>query len=73
MKAIAYLLDTDVWNVYKADKAEYAIGGPTVELLMASYNNKKGTDYQAKAVSKIGYQISEDGGANWANYYPRNA
>lgn len=34
MKAVAYLLDTDVWNVYKTDKALYAIGGPTIEMLM---------------------------------------
>ncbi len=69
MKAVAYLLDTDVWNVYRSDKAEYAIGGPTVEMLMESYSKKMGVDYQAKATSATGYQISEDGGANWANYY----
>ena len=69
MKAVAYLLDTDVWNVYRSDKAEYAIGGPTVEMLMESYSKKMGVDYQAKATSATGYQISKDGGANWANYY----
>ena len=69
MKAVAYMLDTDVWNVYKTDKAEYAIGGPTVEILMESYSNKMGVDYQAKATSATGYQISKDGGVNWANSY----
>ena len=69
MKAVAYLLDTDVWNVYRSDKADYAIGGPTVEMLMESYSKKIGVDYQAKATSATGYQISKDGGANWANYY----
>ena len=69
MKAVAYLLDTDVWNVYKTDKAAYAIGGPTVEMLMESYSKKMGVDYQAKAVSEIGYQISKDGGVNWADLY----
>ena len=69
MKAVAYMLDTDVWNIYKTDKSEYAIGGPTVEMLFASYNKKYGVDYQAKAVSDVGYQISKDGGVNWANYY----
>ena len=69
MKAVAYMLDTDVWNVYRANKAEYAIGGPTVEMLMESYSKKMGVDYQAKAVSETGYQISKDGGENWANYY----
>ena len=69
MKAVAYLLDTDVWNVYKTDKADYVIGGPTIEMLMESYSKKMGVDYQAKATSATGYQISKDGGANWANYY----
>ena len=69
MKAVAYLLDTDVWNVYRSDKAEYAIGGPTVEMLMESYSKKMGVDYQAEAVGAFGYQISKDGGANWANWY----
>ena len=55
MKAVAYLLDTDVWNVYKTDKADYAIGGPTVEMLMKSYSKKMGVDYQAKATSATGY------------------
>ena len=67
MKEIAYLLDTDVWNVYKTDKSVYAIGGPTVEMLMASYSNKLGVDYQAKATSEKGYQMSSDGGVNWAD------
>ena len=69
MKAVAYMLDTDVWNIYKTDKAEYAIGGPTVEMLMESYSKKIGVDYQAKATSATGYRISKDGGANWASYY----
>ena len=69
MKAVAYMLDTDVWNVYRANKAEYAIGGPTVEMLMESYSKKMGVDYQAKATSATGYPISKDGGANWAYSY----
>jgi len=69
MKAVAYMLDTDVWNVYKTDKAKYAIGGPTVEMLMESYSKKMGVDYQAKAISVTGYQISKNGGANWEDWY----
>ncbi len=69
MKAVAYMLDTNVWNVYKTDKADYAIGGPTVEMLLASYSKKMGVDYQAKAPNENGYQISKDGGASWGNYY----
>ena len=68
-RAVAYMLDTNAWNVYKTDKAKYAIGGPTIEMLMESYSKKMGVDYQAKAVSATGYQISKDGGANWFIYY----
>ena len=72
MKAVAYMLDTGIWSSFASEKAEYAIGGPTVEMLMASYNKKyqsEGKDYRAQATSSIGYQISKDGGTNWATYY----
>ena len=69
MKVVAYMLDTDIWNVYKTDKADYAIGGPTVEMLFASYNKKMGADYQAKATSATGYKINKDGGGNWVSGY----
>lgn len=34
MQAVAYMLDTEVWSVYKGEKADYAIGGPTIEMVM---------------------------------------
>lgn len=64
MKAVAYMLDTNVWSVYAGEKAEYAIGGPTIEMLLKSYNQKYEVDYQAKA-DKLGYRISNDGGITW--------
>ena len=69
MKAVGYMLDTEVWKVYAGEKAEYAIGGPTVEMLMKSYNQKYGVDYKARAKNEVGYEISKDGGINWATYY----
>ncbi len=69
MKAVAYMLDTNAWSVFQGDKASYAIAGPTVEMLLKSYNQKYGTNYQARAKSNVGYEISKDGGSNWANYY----
>ena len=69
MKAVAYMLDTEIWNSFKTEKAEYAIGGSTVEILMASYSKKHKVDYIAQAISRTGYQISKDGGISWANYY----
>ena len=68
MRAVAYMLDTGIWSDFAGEKAEYAIGGPTVEILMASYSKKYGVDYKARASSATGYQISKDGGVNWANY-----
>ena len=39
-KAVAYLMDQEVWDEYKDSNgnASYAIGGPTLELYMNSYN-----------------------------------
>lgn len=72
MKVVAYMLDTKIWSSFATDKAEYAIGGPTVEMLFKSYNQKykvDGIDYRAQAINDTGYKISKDGGANWAIYY----
>ena len=60
MKATAYMLDIDVWSVFAGDKAEYAIGGPTIEMFFYSYNEKYGTNYVAKATSNLGYQFGSD-------------
>ncbi len=68
MKAVAYMLDTNVWSVYAGDKADYAVGGPSIEMLMKSYSEKHGVDYRAQASSSTGYQISTDGGKTWNNY-----
>lgn len=72
MKSVAYMMDTTAWNSKFRDtsKAEYVIGGPTVELLFKSYNEKYNLNnqYQAQALSATGYQISWDSGATWKNY-----
>ena len=47
MRIVAYMCDTSVWNKFKTDKADFAIGGPTIELLFKSYNKKYGTNYLA--------------------------
>lgn len=64
MKAVSYLLDTNIWSVYAGEKAEYAIGGPSIEMFLKSYSEKHGVDYQAKS-DQIGYRISNDGGLTW--------
>ena len=65
MKAVAYMLDTTAWNTFKDNngKAEYAIGGPTLEMLFNSYNQKHpGKNYEAQATNATGYQLRIDGG-----------
>ena len=59
MQVTAYLLDTNAWSTF-ADKdvTEYAIGGPTLELFIASYNDthpEKTMDYVISG--KGGYEI----------------
>ena len=38
-KAVAYMQDTEAWSIYKDSQgyAEYAIGGPSLEMLYDSY------------------------------------
>ena len=69
MKAVAYMLDTNVWSVFKnSTHAEYAIGGPTIEMLIKSYSQKYNVDYKVQVSSNIGYQVSKDGGVTWDRY-----
>lgn len=39
IKATAYLMDTNIWSEYAGEKAKYAIGGPTVEMFITSYED----------------------------------
>ncbi len=74
MKAVAYMLDTNAWSGFREEGvAEYAIGGPTIELLFEAYNKAHPDDeypngkYKARAKSAIGYEISTDGGEEGGN------
>ena len=74
MKAVAYMLDTNAWSGFKEEEvAEYAIGGPTIELFFEAYNKAHPDDdypngkYKARAKSATGYEISTDGGEEGGN------
>ena len=67
MKAVAYMMDTTAWSSFKSDYAEYAIGGPTVELLFTAYNKYKGTAYESDAVSATGYKVRKTSSDSFAN------
>ena len=64
MKAVAYMLDTSAWSGFSGDKAEYAVGSPSIELFFKSYSEKYKVNYIAQAKS-TGYQMSNNGGASW--------
>ena len=69
MRSVAYMMDTSekVWGTFAGEKAEYAIGGPTIEMLLKSYSQKYDVDYRAQVSNVTGYEISNDGGASWTN------
>lgn len=57
MKGIAYILDVNIWDVYKGKNAEYAIGSPTLELFLKSYNQIYKNKIEYIINDNIGYQI----------------
>ena len=63
MKSVAYMLDTKVWSVFAGNDADYAIGGPTIELFFKSYNEKYKENYVAEAIDETGYKFG-DGSAS---------
>lgn len=72
MKVVAYMMDTVAWSKYKdiAGKADYVIGGPTIEMIMDSYNQSYNVQYRTKVIDNegnVGYQVSKDNGETWQN------
>ena len=61
IKAVAYILDTNAWNpLYRGENAEYAIGGPTVEMFVKSWNDTHSGDKQIECEaesSSNGYKV----------------
>lgn len=60
-KAMAHLLDQDVWGKYKdeAGNAKYVIGCPTLELIINSINMARGTSYDFES-TRLGYRYAID-------------
>ena len=62
MKATAFMLDTTAWSGYTDSNQEtkyidYAIGGPTIEMLRDSYNGYQGTTSMYTPVGNYGYYV----------------
>ena len=70
IRAVAYMLDTNVWSTFKdnAGKAEYAIGGPTLDLFCASYNEKYPTKTIQYKANSTGYQVKWSSDSSYSNY-----
>ena len=73
MKAVAYLLDKAIWtDKFKGNGAEYVVGGPSLDMVLSSYNQftNQSNVYQAKATNSWGYKLSYNGGTNWKDNIP---
>ena len=67
IRAVAFMLDETKWSAKYANSsyAEYAIGGPTLELFVASYNKTHQEKPMYCSADSTGYYISwNEGGTN---------
>lgn len=56
MKMVAYMLDTELWQNFENSYAENAIGGPTIDLYVASYNKIHNRKIEYK-IDEVGYLL----------------
>jgi len=58
-KATAYMLDTEIWNnLYKGEKAKYAIGSTTLEMFKNSWEETHETELECEALEYLyGYKV----------------
>ena len=67
-KATASMLSQTAWNGFKDENyAQYAVGGPTLEMLVTSYN-AKGYDDLYTNVNDIGYYVGNTEGTTSDSY-----
>ena len=60
-KSVEYLLNTTLWSDYtNSDYAEYSIGGPTIEMWMASWNLSGYSELYCNNVNTYGYYIGNN-------------
>lgn len=63
IRAVAYMMDTNVWGMYKGEKAEYAIGGVPIEMYCESYKQTHPTSNISCGVTGTnGYAYSNTSG-----------
>ena len=61
------MMDTNVWGVFAGTKAEYAMGGPTLELFCASYKQTHPSKYvECNSVDADGYKVKLNTGSSYS-------
>ena len=70
ISSVAYMLDTEIWNTkYKNSYADYAIGGPTIELFNASYKatHPNNNYIEATVYDSSGYKVKWSTDSSYSN------
>ncbi len=68
--AAYYMLDAKAWSKFVNSRyAEYAIGGPTIEMLIESYNKKNDKNHICYSQLGVGYEASDENGKDTIDYY----
>ena len=61
MKVVAYMLDITQWDIYcNKNYADYAIGGPTLQLFINSWNSRGYTKLYYDNVNESGYYVGNN-------------
>ena len=68
IRAVAYMMDTNVWNIYAGEDAEYAMGGPTVEMYCESYKDTHQSKYIEYESNSIGYNVKWSTSSKYSSY-----
>lgn len=74
-KSSAYLCDIDEWEDYKTNDAEYAIGGPSLEMYVNAVKQKYGNldtyklNYTYAATNAPGYKFQSTNGLAYQGFY----
>ena len=58
IRVVAYMMDTNIWSIYAGTNAEYAMGGPTLEMFCASYKDTHPNIYiECSVTNTNGYSV----------------
>ena len=69
IRAVAYMMDTNVWSIYAGEDAEYAMGGPTLELFCASYKDTHLNRYiECSVTNANGYSVKWSDAGSYSIY-----